>query len=136
MQYKEVAGGHSWRSPPPALAVAPEAPPLVNDATLRRALAELGPLAAHAMRDMVDEIRQGCEILSGAAIARDVTRMRQAAHMVMEPARSLGAERLSAAIGRLQRAIRAGQDVGPHLRALPVIASETLPLLETVSVSA
>lgn len=131
---RELVAGHSWRSVLPAMSAAPEAPPLVNEATLRRALGELGPLAAHAMRDMVEEIRQGCDVLGGAAIARDVTRMRQAAHMVMEPARSLGAERLTAAIDRLQRAIRAGQDVTPHLRALPVIASETLPLLETVSV--
>jgi hypothetical protein len=62
--------------------------------------------------------------------------MRQAAHMVMEPARSLGAERLTTGIDRLQRAIRAGQDVTPHLDALPAIAAETLPLLQRVVVSA
>ena len=130
----ELVAGRSWRSNLPAMA--PEQPPLVNDVTLRRSLKDLGALAAHAMQDMVEEIRQGCAVLAEAQIARDVGRMRQAAHMVMEPARSLGAERLTHGIDRLQRAIRAGQDVAPHLRALPHIVAETLPLLQRVAVSA
>ena len=137
---RHLVAGHSWRSVPNvrlATITAPaDAAPLVNEATMRRALGELGPLAAHAMRDMVEEIRQGCEVLSSTAITRDVGRLRQAAHMVMEPARSLGAERLTAAIDRLQRAVRAGQDITPHLRALAPIAAQTLPLLETVAVGA
>ena len=132
----ELVAGHSWRSALPAIVVAPEEPPLVNQATLRRALGELGALASHAMHDMVEEILQGCEVLAEPHIARDVTRMRQAAHMVMEPARTLGAERLATGIDRLQRAIRAGQDVAPHLRALQPILAETIPLLETVGVGA
>lgn len=134
-----VAGG-SWRSALPAMTTRPEephpAPPLVNEATLRRSLGDLGALAAHAMHDMVEEIREGCAMLAEPRIARDVKRMRQAAHMVMEPARSLGAERLTNGIDRLQRAIRAGQDVTPHLRALPAITADTLPLLQRVAVTA
>ncbi|WP_431302775.1 ATP-binding protein [Sediminicoccus sp. BL-A-41-H5] len=134
---QDLVAGHSWRSALPAMTQPrPEEPPLVNEATLRRSLADLGALAAHAMHDMVEEIREGCAVLAEARIARDVTRMRQAAHMVMEPARSLGAERLTTGIDRLQRAIRAGQDVTPHLDALPAIAAETLPLLQRVAVSA
>ena len=133
---RQLVAGHSWRSVLPTITAPADAAPLVNEATMRRALGELGPLAAHAMRDMVEEIRQGCEVLSGTAITRDVARLRQAAHMVMEPARSLGAERLTAAIDRLQRAVRAGQDITPHLRAIGPIAAQTLPLLETVSVGA
>lgn len=132
----DLVAGHSWRSNLPTMAAAPEEPPLVNDATLRRSLHDLGALAAHAMQDMVEEIRQGCAVLAEPQIARDVARMRQAAHLVMEPARSLGAERLTNGIDRLQRAIRAGQDVAPHLRALPEIAAETLRLLQRVAVSA
>lgn len=60
----------------------------------------------------------------------------KAAHRVMEPARSRGTERLVQAIDRLQRAIRAGQDVAPALRALPAITAETLPLLQRAAVSA
>ncbi len=131
---QELVSGHSWRAALPAMV--PEEPPLVNEATLRRSVADLGALAAHAMHDMVEEIREGCAVLAEPRIARDVTRMRQAAHMVMEPARSLGAERLTNGIDRLQRAIRAGQDVTPHLAALPGIVAETLPLLQRVAVSA
>ncbi len=130
-----VAGG-SWRSALPAMTARPEEPPLLNEATLRRSLGDLGALAAHAMHDMVEEIREGCAVLAEPRIARDVTRMRHAAHMVMEPARSLGAERLTNGIDRLQRAIRAGQDVTPHLRALPAITADTLPLLQRVAVRA
>ncbi|UPY35653.1 ATP-binding protein [Sediminicoccus sp. KRV36] len=132
----ELMAGHSWRAALPAMVLPPDEPPLVNRITLRRALAELGPMASHAMHDMVDEIIQGCDVLAEPHIARDVTRMRQAAHMVMEPARSLGAERLTAGIDRLQRAIRAGQDVTPYLQAVPRIVAETVPLLESVSVGA
>jgi len=131
-----LVAGHSWRAALPAMLAAPDEPPLVNEATLRRALTELGVLASHAMHDMVDEIRQGCAVLAAPHISRDVARMRQAAHMVMEPARSLGAEQLVTGIDRLQRAIRAGQDVTTHLRALPAIASATLPLLDRVVVGA
>jgi signal transduction histidine kinase/DNA-binding NarL/FixJ family response regulator len=134
---QDLVAGHSWRSALPAMTQArPEEPPLVNEATLRRSLADLGALAAHAMQDMVEEIREGCAVLAEPRIARDVTRMRQAAHMVMEPARSLGAERLVNGIDRLQRAIRAGQDVTQHLAALPPIVAETLPMLQRVAVSA
>ena len=132
----ELVAGHSWRAALPAMAAPPDDAAVVNESILRRALAELGPLAGHAMQDMVEEIRQGCEVLASPNIARDVSGMRQAAHMVMEPARSLGAERLTAAIDRLQRAIRAGRDVSPHLRALPGIALETLDLLQRVSIDA
>jgi signal transduction histidine kinase/CheY-like chemotaxis protein len=131
---QDLVAGHSWRAALPAMT--PEEPPLVNEATLRRSLADLGALASHAMQDMVEEIREGCAVLAEPRIARDVTRMRQAAHLVMEPARSLGAERLTNGIDRLQRAIRAGQDVTPHLDALPEIAAETLPLLQRVAVGA
>ena len=132
----ELVAGHSWRAALPAMTAPPDDAAMVNESILRRALAELGPLAGHAMQDMVEEIRQGCEVLASPNIARDVSAMRQAAHMVMEPARSLGAERLTAAIDRLQRAIRAGRDVSPHLRALPGIALETLALLQRVSIDA
>lgn len=138
----ELVAGHSWRvarpvpAPAPrAAALAPDEPPLVNEATLRRALGELGAMATHALHDMVEEIGQGCDVLAEPHIARDVTRMRQAAHLVMEPARSLGCERLVDGIDRLQRAIRAGQDVAPYLRALPALRQATLPLLERVAVS-
>ncbi|MDB5414663.1 MAG: Hpt protein [Rubritepida sp.] len=131
---RDLVAGHSWRRPGPAPVT--DAAPLLNEATLRRLAAELGPLAGHAIRDMIGEIRQGCATLAMSGIARDPTRMRQAAHMVLEPARSLGAERLSAAIDTLQRALRAAQDVGPHLRAIPGVEAETLPLLETITVAA
>ncbi|MBX9748548.1 MAG: PAS-domain containing protein [Roseococcus sp.] len=132
----ELVGGHSWRSAlPQPDPLPPEDPPWVNEATLRHALGELGLMAAHAMHDMVEEIGQGCDVLAEPHIARDVGRMRQAAHLVMEPARSLGCERLVDGIDRLQRAIRAGQDVAPHLRALPALRESTLPLLERVAVS-
>jgi signal transduction histidine kinase/CheY-like chemotaxis protein len=132
----KLVTGHSWRRAAPAAASGAEAVPLLNEATLRRLVTEMGPLAGHAMRDMLEEIRQGCAILAEPGIARDVSRMRQAAHMVLEPARSLGAERLSAVIDGLQRAIRAMQDVMPHLRALPGVAADSLTVLETVSVGA
>jgi hypothetical protein len=134
----ELVAGHSWRTARPAdgPAPTPEAPPVVNEATLHRALRELGAMASHALHDMVEEIAQGCDVLAEPNIARDVARMRQAAHLVMEPARSLGCERLVAGIDRLQRAIRAGQDVTPHLRVLPALRAETLPLLERVAVGA
>ncbi|TCH95992.1 response regulator [Roseococcus sp. SYP-B2431] len=132
----KLASGHSWRRAAPVAASGAEAAPLLNEATLRRLVAEMGPLASHAMRDMLEEIRQGCAVLAEPGIARDVARMRQAAHMVLEPARSLGAERLSAAIDGLQRAIRATQDVMPHLRGLPAVAADSLTVLETVSVGA
>jgi signal transduction histidine kinase/DNA-binding NarL/FixJ family response regulator len=138
----ELVAGHSWRAASPAMPIAPpaaftpDAPPWVNEVTLRRALRELGAMASHALHDMVEEIGQGCDVLAEPQIARDVMRMRQAAHQVMEPARSLGCERLVAGIDRLQRAIRAGQDVTPHLRALTGLRAETLPLLERVAVGA
>jgi len=131
----QLAVGHSWRRPGPALAGV-EAAPLLNEATLRRLVTEMGPLAGHAVRDMLAEIRQGCAILAEPGIARDVARLRQAAHMVLEPARSLGAERLSAVIDGLQRAIRATQDAMPYLRALPGVAADSLTVLETVPVGA
>ena len=131
----QLAAGHSWRRPAPAIPGL-DAVPLLNEVTMRRLMTEMGPLAGHAMRDMLEEIRQGCATLAEPGIAREVARMRQATHMVMEPARSLGAERLTAAIDGLQRAIRATQDVVPHLRALPGVAAESLTMLETVSVGA
>jgi signal transduction histidine kinase/ActR/RegA family two-component response regulator len=129
----ELVAGQSWRPAPPNLP--PDEPPLVNEVTLRRALGELGAMAGPALQDMVQEVAQGCDVLAEPQIARDVARMRQAAHLVMEPARSLGCERLVAGIDRLQRAIRAGQDVAPHLRALPALRDATLPLLEQIAVS-
>ncbi|WP_424812807.1 ATP-binding protein [Roseococcus sp. YIM B11640] len=131
----DLVAGASWKRPARAQP-ASEAPPVLNEATLRRLLQEMGPLAGHAVRDMIEEIRQGCDILSEPGIARDPTRMRHAAHMTMEPARSLGAERLSAVIDALQRAIRSGQDVTPNLRAIPAAAAETLPMLESLAISA
>jgi CheY-like chemotaxis protein len=130
----ELAAGQCWRAGLPSMSM--DAPPLLNEITLRRTCDELGTMANSALQDMVEEIAQGCDVLAEPRIARDVTRMRQAAHLVMEPARSLGCERLAAGIDRLQRAIRAGEDVSPHLSALPALRARTLAQLEQVTVSA
>jgi CheY-like chemotaxis protein len=129
----ELVAGQSWRTAPPG--PPRDEPPLLNEASLRRALAELDAMAGPALQDMVQEIVRGCDVLAEPQIVRDVARMRQAAHLVMEPARSLGCERLVVGIDRLQRAIRAGQDVESHLRALPALREATLPLLEQAAIS-
>jgi signal transduction histidine kinase/CheY-like chemotaxis protein/HPt (histidine-containing phosphotransfer) domain-containing protein len=104
--------------------------PLLDEAVLRNLTADLGPTADVVITEFVSEIRFGYETLSAPGIARDIPRLRHAAHRMLGAARTLGARRLGAVTEALQKDLHGDHPSPEALWLVLETAAATLPLLE------
>jgi CheY-like chemotaxis protein len=118
-------------SPRPAAgATAAEAPSLLDEATLTKLAADLGPDAPAILSEFVGELRRALEPVTEALAPgrTDLVSLRQGAHRLVGAGQTLGALRLAAVAERLQRAAAQGAIEEAHALQAEVLALAAVTL--------